>query len=154
MNIQMKFRKQEDFCHPVGTPFSSSKKWKLSIEGTEIEFKTPKHQPKIKREKADYPEDNYLYENMFFKSHYLPDRHVAEKWEYTTLFYHDWAFNGPWFTGCLANVSMSMHVYKNKEPNTNVSFFHPRAFEQTIGDFLTNQYSKRKWQVNTSILLP
>lgn len=144
MNFQIKLRHGRGFFEPVGPSFARAKKWKLSIEGTQIEFRAPKHRPMVKSDKAGYPERSYRYaDKMFFKSQNT-EVVVADLWKSVSLFYHDWAFNGPWFTGCLAQVSMSLFIFKSKQPNKNVSFFHPRAFEQTIGDFLSNRYSKDK----------
>lgn len=141
MNFNTKLRHGSGFYEPVGPSFSRAKKWKLDVEGTIIEFSAPKHQPMIKSEKAEIPQKQYRYEHhMIFKSDYA----TAVVWEYVTLFYHDWAFNGPWFTGCLADVSVEVSVNKSKTTNENVSYFHPKAFEQSIGDFLTNKYSKDK----------
>jgi len=145
MNFQTKFRNRKGFIDPIGPSFSSAKKWKIDIEGTKIEFRAPKHRPRIKLVKAEYPKKQYRYKNsdLIFRS-LNKEIVVADIWEYVRLFRHDWTFNGPWFTGCLADVTMSILIYKSKEPNQSISFFHPRAFEQTIGDFLTNQYSKSK----------
>ena len=144
MNFKTKLRHGKGFYEPVGPSFSRAKKWKLDVEGTIIEFSAPKHKPMIKSRKARIPQKQYRYEHhMFFKSQNT-NVVVADVWEYVSLFYHDWAFNGPWFTGCLANVSMVVSVIKNKMTNENMSYFHPKAFEQTIGDFLTNRYSKYK----------
>jgi hypothetical protein len=145
MNFQIKLRQQVEYCDPVGPSFDSAKKFKFSIEGTEIEFRAPKHRPMIKSEKAKYLKAFYKYDDhsMSFKSQ-NKEVVVKDHWEYANLFHHDWAFNGPWFTGCLADVSMSILIYRSKLSNNDISFFHPRAFEQIIGDFLTNKYSKMK----------
>jgi len=142
MNFQIKLHHQTKYCDPVGPSFPRAKKWKIEIEGTQIEFRAPKHQPMVKSVKAQYPERSYQYNNhsMIFRSE-NKEWVVEDKWENAILFNHDWAFNGPWFTGCLAHVSMSLLIFKSKEPNQDISYFHPRAFEQTIGDYLTNHYS-------------
>jgi len=141
MNFQTKFRNRKGFIVPVGPSFSSAKKWKIDIEGTKVEFRSPKHQPVVKSRKGKYPERNYQFKNIIFRSQNT-EVVVADIWESFSLFFHEWAFNGPWFTGCLGQVSMSLYIFKNKQPNKDISFFHPRAFEKTIGDFLTNKYSK------------
>lgn len=143
MNFQTKLQHRKGFVEPVGPSFSSAKKWELDIKGTRIEFCAPKHRPMVKSDKSISPKENYQYDdlNMIFRSNFSPEWEVADVWEYIKLFYHDWAFNGPWFTGCLASLSMSVNIIKQKKPNNEISFFHPRAFEQTIGDYLTNKYS-------------
>jgi hypothetical protein len=86
---------------------------------------------------------------MHFESNFSPEFTIADSWEFKHLFKHDWAFNGPWFTGNLANLSMSLNIIRPKKSVaaariTGVSFFHPRAFEQAVGDYLTNRYSIHK----------
>ncbi len=145
MNFQIKLRERTGFYDPVGPAFSCAKKFSFSIEGTQIDFRAPKHKPVIKGKKPQKLMKIYRFDDysLKFGSQNL-DVVVADKWLYSNLFWHDWAFNGPWFTGCLAHVSLSIYVFKSKEPNNAISFFHPRAFEQTIGDYLTNRYSKEK----------
>ena len=155
MNLRLKLRDRIGFHEPVGPSFKSAKTWRFSIEGTEIEFKAPKHHPMIKSDKAVKPRKHYRYENdynLIFRSQNTGVV-VADDWEHVSLFYHDWAFNGDWFLGCLADVSMSINIYKNKKTDNNISFFHPRAFEQTVGDYLTNRYSK-KWEGKHEYITP
>ncbi len=145
MNFQIKLRQQIGFCDPVGPAFSRARKYRFSIEGTEIEFRAPRHRPMIKSQKAFIPDKAYWYDSpkMHFRS-LDPNHKALDKWQSVGLFWHDWAFNGPWFTGCLAHVSLGIAIYQAKSSAKAVSYFHPRAFEQTIGDFLTDIYSWEK----------
>lgn len=154
MNFRLKLREQTDFCDPVGPSFKNAKKWKLLIEGNHIEFRAPKHTPMVKSKKSRIPESSYQYGDIIFQSNYNKDLHVANDWDEAILFYHNWAFNGPWFSGCLADLSMTFGVLKKRQHSSNISFFHPRAFEQTIADYLTNQFSKQKSHGKPKFIAP
>ena len=154
MNSRLKLREQTDFCDPVGPSFASAKKWKTRIEGTEIEFRAPKHRPMVKSKKGATPEPSYRYDNINFRSIYNKKLHVANDWDEATLFYHNWAFNGPWFSGCLADLTLTFTLLKKRHSNPAVSFFHPRAFEQTIAEYLTNLFSKQKTQGKHKFIAP
>lgn len=154
MNSQAKLRTNPALCIPVGPSFKKPRNWELDIDGVQIKFSTPKHKPMIKSRKAIIPDPFYLFKDMPFRSTYNSEFDIADKWKSTCLFSHDWAFKGSWFSNCVANVHMSLMVLKQKTPDENLSFFHPRAFEQTIGNFITNTYSKLKSEGQFEYIAP
>ena len=133
-----------DYCDPIGPSFSKAKKWKIDIEGTEITFRAPKHKPIEKRNKAKYPEARYHYQDMPFRDTFRQGLHQKDEWESSILFYHTWAFHGPILTGPLADISASLIILRYKQQRENTSFFHPRVFEHSIAEYLTNRYSMHK----------
>ena len=94
------------------------------------------------------------FKDMFFKSNFDKDFQIADNWKYSSLFNRSWAFNGSWFTGPVAELRMSCNLIRPSELNSNISYFHPRAFEQAVGDFLTNEYSILKVDGRSSIIAP
>lgn len=154
MNSQVKLHTNSALCKPVGPSFKKPKTWELNIDGIQIKFSTPKHKPTIKSRKAILPESTYQLKDMPFRSTYNSEFDITDDWKSMCLFSHDWAFKGSWFSGCVANVHMSLMILKQKTPNESLSFFHPRAFEQTIGNFITNTYSKLKFEGQFEYIAP
>ena len=133
-----------EYCDPVGPSFGKAKKWKTNIEGTEITFRAPKHKPKDKRVKAEYPEARYSYEVMPFRDIYREGVMLKNDWKFASLFYNIWSFHGPFLTGPLAYIVSSLIVLHRSNRLKDTSYFHPRVFEHTIADYLTNRYSMHK----------
>jgi hypothetical protein len=129
MNLPFKLREHTGFCIPQGPAFSSAKRVQFSLSGTQIEFLAPKHRPDARVTKGRNPDRNYTLKNMFFSSNFDKKFQLADNWQSCSLFYRSWAFNGPWFTGPLAELNMSLILIRPKERNNKVSYFHPRAFE-------------------------
>lgn len=143
MHVRTKFRKPNGLVTPKGPSFSSAKKICINLDGTILSFKAPKHRPRRKGHKSIQPEHNYKFEEMIFRSSYRNDSTVNDNWKTYKLFYRSWAFYGPWFTGTLADLWMFLELVKpvNYE-NSDFSLFNPRAFENIVADFMTNNYSK------------
>lgn len=146
MHVDIPLRRRPAFCVPKGPSFQWAKTIKTDIAGTKIEFRAPKHSPtKRLKGKPLLPDKYYIPNTMSFTSNFSPEFTVADLWEYVPLFKHCWGFYGPWFTGNLANLEMYFNIIQPKEsartPKKNTSFFHPRVFEQVVGDYLTNKYS-------------
>ncbi len=148
MNVGWTFRDQTEFCIPKGPSFKSAKPIKCSIVGTRLVLSAPRHSPPPRLKGGSIvtrPKSDYRPSDMRFHANFYPDSQVADMWGCMPLFQRRWSFNGPWFTGPLGRVDMSVGIYQLKEPASGISYFHPRAFEQTIGNFLTNEYSVRKY---------
>lgn len=135
----LKLRDVKEHTIPTGPSFSSGDKINFTFDTTHISFTTPKHSSSYKSRKPVYNQNR-----IFFRSRYLESFHIEDSWKSASLFFRSWAFNGPWFSGTLAELSMDVFIITPSKINSNVSFFHPRAFENTIADFLTNEFSKIK----------
>jgi len=136
--------RQPEYCDPIGPSFDKAKNWKIKIEGSEISYRAPKHKPIEKLDKARYPDARYSYQYMPFRDTFREGLHKKNEWESCSLFYHTWAFNGPIFTGPLADISASLIVLRFKQQLEDTSLFHPRVFEHTVAEYLTNRYSMHK----------
>src|SRR5690606_16202727 len=64
------------------------------------------------------------------------------KWQHAKYYQSGWSFNGPWFTGTVSDLKLSLITYRIKNYPESVSLLHPRAFEKVIGDYLTCFYSE------------
>jgi len=141
MHVKYKFRKAKGLVTPKGPNFSRAKTIRSDIDGTVIQFKAPKHRPRRWGDPV-FPERVYHLDDMHFRSTYSKEFKVNDNWDEFEFFEHAWAFYGPWFTGPLAELVMYFSLVKPiRYKNNDFSLFHPRAFEDKVGDYLTNSYS-------------
>ncbi len=144
MYLPIKLREPTGSYIPRGPRFSSAQPVRFLLDGSNIEFHAPRHSPKYRVNRAVQPARHVRLDDLIFHPVYKKTIHLADTWEYTKLFYRCWAFNGPWFTGPLAEMCMALNLLRPRQPRQGVSYYHPRAFEQAVGDYLTNRYALRK----------
>ena len=154
MKSPINLRINKETCVPEGPAFSSAKQVKFSLNGTEIEFIAPKHKPSSRDIKEQDVESKYNFSDLTFRSTFDKDFQLEDTWKSCRLLFRSWTFNGPWFTGSIAELDMYVNLIRPKDLNNNVSFFHPRAFESAIGDYLTNEYSVPKVDGRSSWIAP
>jgi hypothetical protein len=140
--VRTKLREAKDTVIPQGPSFTWAQKITCDIDGTVISFRAPRHQPRKSSHEQLMPEPSYRLEKMMFRSNYEKDIKVSDNWKTFDFFHRTWAFNGPWFTGTLAELEMYVTLVKPVNYATEFSLYHPRAFEKIVGDYLTNQFSK------------
>lgn len=140
MNFPFKLREQTKLLTPKGPSFSFAKRVSFNISGTQMEFRAPSHRYRYVSIR-DFQERLTLdFNDMNFES-YKSGLLGEGSWRYCMIVNRAWDFYGPWFTGPIADMRMTVSILTPTEPNPNVSFFHPRAFEQAVGDFLTSRFS-------------
>lgn len=138
-NVPLKFRRQKEYCSPIGPAFSSAKAISFSIDGSLVTFKAPGH-------KSGFSSRNQIKHRKIYNSNDLPfrlfsdDRVKDHSWKYADVLFRSWGFWGPWFTGNLAEVAFNVSLIRSSTLKSG-SFFHPRAFENAIGEFISQQYS-------------
>lgn len=130
--VPYQFRQQKEFCVPRGPNFNSAPVIKTTVNGTEISLKIPRHKTATTRESKS-PRRRYELDPYSFSS-WGDD---TPGWGYVRLFKRSWDFNGPWFTGKMANLIMNCGLLQLPEKKRDISLFHPRAFEATIAEMLT-----------------
>lgn len=141
MNVPLKLREPDGSIVPEGPSFDRSREIKTEIDGTTLSFKVPKHRPK-KAYQPTFPDRSYDSGEIIFRESRNELLSVPFDWEYHDLFEHAWSFYGPWFTGVQAEMRMYVRLLKPVNyPNADISMYHPRAFEQMIGDYLTYVYA-------------
>lgn len=133
-NLPYKLRPQTEYCSPKGPDIQWAPWLRFSINGTEIKLKVPRHTISLMDPLT--PRRRYTLHRHDF------NRHVQGKpgWEALALLARGWHFNGPWFLGSLGRLYMYAMVVTPSEVNENLSFFHPRALESGIADYLTYRY--------------
>ncbi len=137
MNVRIKLREPNGPVVPEGPSFAWSRTFKTTIDGTKIQFMVPKHRPR-RPHKPTLPDKSYRSDRIAFYESRNERLSVPFDWRYWKLFDHSWAFYGPWFTGIRAELGMDITLLKPVNyANPDISLFHPRAFEQMLGDYLT-----------------
>jgi len=143
MNLPFKLRERTGFCIPKGPTINKAQTILFMLEGNSIQFRAPRHSPCFKSDDKITPKRVYDFSDETFRS-YSDDFVLNDTWKHLAVLYRSWGFYGPWFTGPQAELSLYIDVLKPTQPKSDVSFFHPRAFEGAVGDFLTVRYSKDK----------
>ena len=146
-NVSIKLREPEGLITPKGPNFNRARTITSNIEGTEICFKAPKHNPRYPNHKGYLPEKYYGAGMGFlhFRSYYDKEseaRGLVDHWREADFFYHTWKFCGPWFTGVLSELRLNFRVVNLVDYPGDASLFHPRVLEQVVGDYLTYVYSR------------
>ena len=139
MNVYFKLRRQETFCTPKGPSFNSAKTVAFTIDNTEIVFKAPKDKSGYSSREQIKPSKSNLTADMAFRT-YPEDLVKDDSWKYTDIWARSWGFWGPWFSGAVAELPSSITLVKSTEKN-NGSYFHPRAFETVVSDYISQQFS-------------
>lgn len=146
MNFRLKLRESDNLVTPKGPSFNTARKVRINIAGTEIEFRAPKHRPRHSNRENTEPKQKYERRQLNFLSKY-DEEDIAlgrkDNWEEMLLLWRSWAFNGPWFTGTLGELSLSLRLIRPINYAQQFSLFHPRAMEMIIGDYLTFLYGHR-----------
>ena len=145
----LEFRKHEGQCIPRGPSFARAKTEKVLLPQCALEFRAPRHSPLRRHAIEQYrvvPEKHYGLEEMStFGSDFVP----SDSWQKVRICSRTWAFYGPWFTGYMGDVSLSINVVGIPEGKPDVNFLYPAALETAIQGFLTafsghNVYDKDK----------
>jgi hypothetical protein len=134
-HVPYKFRRQTEYCTPKGPNIKRAPWLLFSINGTEIKLKVPGHKSRAPIETCT-PQRHIKLQKHFFS------RHINQQagWDSMALITRSWDFNGAWFIGKRASMDMHAVILTPTKLNSTVSFFHPRAFEGAIADFMTYYY--------------
>jgi hypothetical protein len=144
MNVSLKLREPKQQVMPKGPSFRWARSIRSDLDGTQIHFKAPRHRPRRSNHLPVMPKRSYK-RDMLFRSMYNEvtdaEHGLKDHFDKLEFFYHAWSFHGPWFTGTVAELSLSFDFIKAVNFPPTMSLFHPRAFEQVIGEYLTFMYS-------------
>ena len=135
---RLEFRKRSDIpCTPKGPNFKRATYYRCQLAGNDFVIGLPRYNPKrhgkvLGRSRLSY---NYNYlPNKKFREYENPD----QNWRYCSVVTSAWAFMGSWFSGVKAEVNMGLCVLEPVEINEHASFFHPRAFEAGVANYLNS----------------
>jgi len=144
---KFRLRDRPESCVAVGPDFSAAKLHSVLLAGTHLQFRAPRHDPspygsvrQIRMKKAySLSHPRVLNWNM----------QPSQSWKSTKIFFREWSFCGPWFTGFMGDVSCYLEVIELNEPNPTVNFMHPQALEAAALAFLTATYGHSVYREKT-----
>lgn len=138
--------KRDLHCVPKGPSFKWAP-WKtLPLVGCRLRLKVPRHSPAdspVKQYDLPFGEDPVGQSMATYPRMAMANDH----WGYWSVLSRFYAFWGPWMSGCKAELSFAISVIgRLKEFEfSKISFFHPRAFESVLTQYLNNLYGHRRW---------
>ena len=143
--LPFKFRQQNQYCTPKGPNFKFAQRIQFSINGNTISLRAPRHRAgkyfpsrRVRNARSQYQISDTPID---------PVIHIEENdWGWTSVITRAWDFYGPWFTGQLGRVELYAYITHSKKIPENTSYFHPRAFENAIANYLTHSYGDRLFQ--------
>lgn len=134
----------------VGPTIQSARTFQFSIDDTYITFRIPRYKSDLKGTQPRNPKKIYKLENTS-----LPRFNSSEAgWRSLILAQRAWDFYGPAFFGKQGFLTMSARIDSPEETSLNSSLFHPRAFEQTIADYLNICYGSHVFSFGQHWLVP
>ncbi len=146
----LEFREPEGLCTPQGPSFKWARPVSCCLANSLLQLTLPRHAPDQSFVEQRQPKrDNVLdFPSREEDAETLPD----QSWEYHWALGRHFAFYGPWFTGVQGELIIDVCVSEPKKPQSDASYFHPRAFEQTVASYLDSYYGhieyegKPQWQ--------
>jgi len=125
-------RDQTEFLSPKGPNFAWSIKKNIDISGTKISLKVPPNKTQLSIDKRE-PNSSYDLTQLQTSVYGVE----GNEWKSLALIRRRWDFNGPWFTGSMGVVNLYAGIYSPKSAADGLNFFHPRALENGIANYLT-----------------
>lgn len=152
--LEFSWSRNDKYCVPKGPNFSRAQRIELMMAGNRVHLKVPQHspyRPSIEQARV-LPGHDILAEQQLrdFSSALMPNDH----WSYAIPLARTWAFWGPWMSGCRAELAMGVAIIgrQSRHAFNDISFFHPRAFEMVIVQYLNDRYGhKRRGGANSHI---
>ncbi|GAB2197633.1 hypothetical protein [Sessilibacter sp. MAH4] len=133
--VPYKFKSQDEPTTPKGPNFSRAPRIDISINGTMISLKVPRHRTSLRagpftsKRQLNLSDEHFDYWDSS-KSEWKVYKFVSRIWD----FYGHNFMGGVGMLGCYGNVMLLPTQLKE------TSFFHPIFFESTISDYLHDFY--------------
>ena len=144
--LNYRLREPEGFIVPEGPNFTRAQPVRIDVEGTELRFRSPKHDVDSKRLTPVNPEQHYTLDNIYRRSYTREHdtRDTPNRIEALQLFERYWSFYGPWLTGPQASLKMSLFLLMPRDFDRSFSLYHPRVFEHFVGEYLTSIFGHHR----------
>jgi hypothetical protein len=146
MHVRLKLREPKGLVTPKGPSLSWAARTRIDFSGSELSFRVPRHRPEHRNNDPVFPDRYYKLDSLPLRSSYNEadaERGRKDTWRFGTLLYHSWAFCGPWFTGVLSELRLTVTFFRPVNYSQRFSLFHPRALEMAIGDYLDYMYADK-----------
>lgn len=131
-------RKQTRYIQPRGPGIHWAPRKTVRAFGVEFSVKVPRSSLNVAGESLSCRRRVAPHSSHFEAA--LTDNH---KWERYSLISRRWNFNGPWFIGPLANLSMHISIVSLSKQESGTSMFNPRVFESAIADLMTYYHGEQ-----------
>ncbi|GAB2197634.1 hypothetical protein [Sessilibacter sp. MAH4] len=133
--VPYKFKSQDEPTTPKGPNFSRAPRIDISINGTMISLKVPRHRTSLRAGPFTSKRQLNLSDSHF--DYY--DSGISE-WKVYKFLSRIWDFYGHNFMGGVGNLGLVGHFMYLPTQIEGTSFFHPTFFENTILDYLHDFY--------------
>ncbi|HWV14674.1 MAG TPA: hypothetical protein VN030_04520 [Cellvibrio sp.] len=134
-NWRYRFKDQTEFLSPEGPGFAWAP-WKtFELSGTQIKIKVPRHRT-THANKSVNPSRAYRLDQL--QNEYYQRNGIRSCG--CLIMSRSWQFYGPWFTGKKGTIRMAVTIVSPTDIPKGLNYFHPRAFEGGVSDFLTTEY--------------
>ncbi|WP_027330537.1 hypothetical protein [Marinimicrobium agarilyticum] len=145
-------RRSDKYCKPQGPSIEDAKSYSYIVADNVLSLKAPKHRPMGNVPKPLFSRAKGNELEWGFMPH-SKDAMPDQSWSYRSLFFAQWAFWGPWLSGCKAELSASVSLLTRSEGNEykHSSLFHPKVFESAIVDFLNSSYGHLETQLGEAL---
>lgn len=135
-------------CTPRGPTIRRARPVTIRIAGSELHLKVPRHSPSSSsmQQYNLFLGRDTLAQGLF-SAHGREPMVNNDHWGFASALARRWAFWGPWMSGCKAELHFGITVVGRMEgfEFANSSFFHPRAFEAVITQYLNDRYGHERW---------
>ena len=171
--VPLKLRERSGPTPTKGPDFSKAKPLRINIARTEISLRAPKNSSPVdyaysRQEAAPYYDlpdapDHTPYKDKWYCDLTDEERKEQDKynmskpprlriqndgapgWNIQVLTGRAWDFYGPWFSGALATVHMTLLVTR-EVPHRTGSYFNPRVLVMAVMDHLAEGFTMRGQQ--------
>ncbi|ROS00198.1 hypothetical protein EDC56_2836 [Sinobacterium caligoides] len=143
---RLRLRTAQGRTTPVGPSFNINKELEINLADNILSLAMPRHAPYNRnREQARILSKRYELRGVGYNDGVLP----SNTWKAETIAFRSWGYYGPWFTGYMADLSIYIGAIHLSEPQDNISFFHPKAFELATLSYLTALHGHDEYSPNT-----
>ncbi|MCX2778453.1 hypothetical protein OQJ46_13085 [Microbulbifer thermotolerans] len=129
------WREHKGQCIPRGPSFRWAREVTIRLTNCTLALRLPRHAPEPGGDSGEWRILPRIYE-LEGRNH--NDRRMpSQSWRYEGIVARNWAFYGPWFTGCMGKVHFSLVGLRLSEPNPQINFLHPKALETAALSYIT-----------------
>ena len=143
----LEWRRRDQHCIPQGPSFSGCSASTLTLAGSCLHLRAPRHSPLRRSVKQTriLPGHDVLIDPQL--NRYGRGVMANSHWGINCLLSRLWAFYGPWMTGCKGELIFSVSVIGrfNEYRFENLSFLNPKAFEMVLLRYLNERYGHHNW---------
>ena len=130
-----KLRNIKSRVTPRGPDFNIAKPVSFDLSGNVVSMRLNSHSSLYGDIEPKYVKSTNIYDANNYKSKY-----AVGEWGSNVILERQWRFNGPMFTGGVAEVYGVLTVHHRKLQN-NETVFNPRQFEKEVCYMLSKQYA-------------